>query len=114
MNLELYSKILQNLLQSKIQIKCENKILKTGKLTLFNIKQYFIRFHIENEKKINKVYELPYPFFININENGTYTLNYKLTAICNNHNSTVNALKSLKQSNSHRIYDNEITIIPLT
>jgi hypothetical protein len=114
MNIELYSKTLQDLLQSKIVIRCENKILKSGKLTLFNIKQYFIRFHIENDKKVNKIFELPYPFNIQINENGVCTLNYKLTSLCNNHQATVINLKTLKQSNSHRIYDNVVTITPLT
>ena len=112
MNIELYSKTLQDLLQSKIVIKCENKVLKTGKLTLFNIKQYFIRFHIENDKKVNKVFELPYPFNMQVNDKGVCTLNYKLSSLCNNHSATVISLRALKQTNSHRIFDNMVTITP--
>lgn len=114
MNIELYSKNLQDLLQSKIVIRCENKILKAGKLTLFNIKQYFVRLHIENDKKVNKIFELPYPFNIQVNDKGVFTLNYKLSSLCNNHQPTVAILKTLKQSNSHRIYDNIVTITPFT
>jgi hypothetical protein len=112
MNIELYSKILQSYLQSKVTIKCNNKVLKTGKLTLFNIKQYFIRFYIETDKKTNKVLELPYPFLMNVDD-GMCTLNYKLTSLCNNHYETVNALRGINKSSANKIYDNIVNIIPL-
>lgn len=112
MNIDLYSKILQSYLQSKVTIKCNNKVLKTGKLTLFNIKQYFIRFYIETDKKTNKVLELPYPFLMNVDD-GMCTLNYKLTSLCNNHTETVNALRGVGKSNANKIYDNIVSIIPL-
>ena len=112
MNIDLYSKILQSYLQSKVTIKCNNKVLKTGKLTLFNIKQYFIRFYIETDKKTNKVLELPYPFLMNVDD-GMCTLNYKLTSLCNNHSEMVNALRSVGKSNANKIYDNIVSIIPL-
>jgi hypothetical protein len=112
MNIELYTKILQSYLQSKVIIKCNNKVLKTGKLTLFNVKQYFIRFYIETDKKTNKVLELPYPFLME-SDNGICTLNYKLTSLCNNHFNTVATLKGVNKSSSNKIYDNVVSIIPL-
>jgi hypothetical protein len=113
MNIELYTKILQSYLQSKVVIKCNNKVLKTGKLTLFNVKQYFIRFYIETDKKTNKVLELPYPFLMDKNAAGGCTLNYKLTSLCNNHSITVNTLRGVNKSTSSKIYDNVVSIIPL-
>lgn len=113
MNIEPYTKMLQSYLQSKIIIKSNNKVLKTGKLTLFNIKQYFIRFYIETDKKANKVLELPYPFLMEIENSGSCTLNYKLTALCNNHLQTVNVLRGVNKNNSNKIYDNIVSIIPL-
>lgn len=113
MNMESYTKILQDYLQSKIIIKCNNKILKTGKLTLFNIKQYFIRFYIETDKKTTKVLELPYPFLMEKDSGGLCTLNYKISSLCNNHLPTVNILKTVNKSNTSKIYDNIINIIPL-
>ena len=99
MNIELYTKILQSYLQSKVTIKCNNKVLKTGKLTLFNIKQYFIRFYIETDKKTSKILELPYPFLIENTDN--------------NHLATVNALRAINKSTSSKVYDNVVSIIPL-
>lgn len=112
MNIELYTKILQSYLQSKVTIQCNNKVLKTGKLTLFNIKQYFIRFNIETDKKTNKVLELPYPFSIE-NKDGICTFNYKLSSLCNNHTATVNMLKEVSKINANKIYDNVVSIITL-
>ncbi len=113
MNMESYTKILQDYLQSKVIIKCNNKVLKTGKLTLFNIKQYFIRFYIETDKKTTKVLELPYPFLMNKDSEGWCTLNYKISSLCNNHAPTVNILKTVNKSTTSKIYDNVINIIPL-
>lgn len=113
MNIESYTKILQDYLQSKVVIKCNNKVLKTGKLTLFNVKQYFIRFYIETDKKTTKVLELPYPFLMGKDDNGLCTLNYKISSLCNNHAPTVNLLKTVSKSTTSKIYDNIVNIIPL-
>lgn len=105
-----YTKTLQNYLQSRITIKCNNKILKSGKLTLFNIKQYFIRFYIETDKKTQKIIELPYPFKLEYTDASLCTLNYKLTSLCNNHTQTVGMLKTINKNTSHKIYDSVVTI----
>lgn len=113
MNIQIYDKILQQFLQSKIVIKIDNKVLKTGKLKLFNIKQYFIRLHIENDKNIVKVLELPYPFLMKYNEGVGCTLNYRLTSLCNNQRDTINTLRSVNTNSPHKIFDNEVSILTL-
>ena len=113
MTLEIYNKILQNFLQSRVIIKCDTKVLKTGKLTLFNIKQYFIKFYIETDKKESKVLELPYPFLIDYSNEGICSLNYKLSSLCNNTQPVISKLKTCRTNASHKIYDNIVSIIPL-
>jgi len=113
MTLEIYNKILQNFLQSRVIIKCDTKVLKTGKLTLFNIKQYFIKFYIETDKKESKVLELPYPFLIDYSDEGICSLNYKLSSLCNNTQPVISKLKTCRTNASHKIYDNIVSIIPL-
>ena len=105
--------MLQSLLQSKVVFKCDNKILKMGKLKLFNVKQYFIKFYIETDKKESKVLELPYPFLMSCSSEGTCTLNYRVSSLCNNTQPIVGILKTCKTNSSHKIYDNVISIIPL-
>ena len=112
MNIDLYTKILQSFLQSRITITCNNKVIKTGRLTLFNLKQYFIKFYIETDKKTNKVLELPYPFKIEC-DGKMCTLNYKLSSLCNNHKATVDSFKKIDKSNANKIYDNVVSIVAL-
>jgi hypothetical protein len=113
MSLEHYNKILQNFLQSKVIFKCDNKILKTGKLKLFNVKQYFIKFYIETDKGESKILELPYPFSIDYTDTGRCTLNYKVSSLCNNTQPVIGKLKSCKINSSHKIYDNVVSLISL-
>ena len=110
MNLRLYDKALQRFLQSDITIKCDKKVLKAGRLKLFNIKQYFIKFYIETDKKELKTLELPYPFDIRFTSSGC-TLNYHLSTLCNKHQPTIDILKAQKTDSSFRMYDNIISII---
>lgn len=112
MNFDVYTKILQNYLQSRVIIKCENKVLKTGKIKLFNVKQYFIKFYIETDKHEVKVLELPYPYRIDNNAK-VCSLNYHLTALCNNYKPIVSMLHNQQPDNALRMYNNIVNIIPI-
>ena len=114
MNIEYYNKALQPLLQSRVTFKCDNKTLKTGKLMLFNIKQYFIKFYIETDKGESKILELPYPFNMSTSSDNICTLNYKLSSLCNNMQPILNRLRLCKTGSTHKIYDSVVSIIPLS
>lgn len=45
----------------------DKKVLRRGKLILFNTKDYFITFTIDSTKNTRKVYEVYYPFSIEDN-----------------------------------------------
>lgn len=112
MNIESYNKILQKFLLQKVIFKCDNKILKTGKIKLFNIKQYFIRFNIENDKGEIKQLELPYPFLIHDNET-TCTLNYHLTSFTHSNKDVVTKISKINTDDSMRMYNRLVQIIPV-
>ena len=46
----------------------DKKVLRRGKLILFNTKDYFITFTIDSTKNTRKVYEVYYPFSITDNK----------------------------------------------
>ena len=57
--------ILNNLLQKRIRVRLNDKILKEGKLILYTIKDFYILFVLvkdEDDPEDPKVYELPLPF----------------------------------------------------
>ena len=112
MNIENYNKILQKFLLQKVIFKCDNKILKTGKIKLFNTKQYFIKFNIENERGEIKQLELPYPFIIH--DNGeTCTLNYHLSSFTHFNRDVMRRINSVNTDDSMRMYNRLVQIIPV-
>lgn len=112
MNIESYNKILQKFLLQKVIFKCDNKILKTGKIKLFNIKQYFIRFNIENDRGEIKQLELPYPFIIHDDDN-TCTLNYHLTSFTYSNKDVISKISKINTDDSMRMYNRLVQIIPV-
>ena len=112
MSLDLYSKHLESLLQSNIVIRCDSKIIKTGKLKLFVYKQYFIRLFIETSKGAMKICELPYPFEITSTETGCI-FNYQISKLTGGTYPVTGKLRSLRTSQSIRMYDNKVYILTL-
>ena len=60
---------LEQILQKNIKFVCNKKTLREGKLILFNIKDFYIHFMLEVEKKpFTKNYEIPIPFKLTSNK----------------------------------------------
>jgi hypothetical protein len=111
-SIEDYSNTLRMYLQNTVTVKCNNKVLKTGKLKLFNIKQYFIKLYIETSKGEIKIIELPYPYDVYSVKNKC-VLNYKLNTLANNSLYMMSRLKNISSSNALKIYDQTVDIISL-
>lgn len=109
MNIDYITALLQPLLLRNVTLKCNNKVLKSGKLKLFNFKQFFIKLHLENAKKEVRVFEIPYPFKINSND-GNVTLNYHLSSIYGASDHTFMKIKMLKADTTSKLYNNIVTI----
>lgn len=116
MSIERYNDQLMSLLQSSVTIKCKNKVIKTGTIKLFNIKQYFIRFYIEQKNtKETKILELPYPYTIDVDDKNNVNFNYSLS--CLKGMSPLIASGGIKSITSkvdkvHKFYNSVVSIIP--
>jgi hypothetical protein len=73
-------KKLKNIILKNVEFKIDGKIIKKGKIKVFNTKQFFIRFKLEQPDKTLE-YDLPYPFKIIENGDG-YIFDYCLSAFC--------------------------------
>ena len=98
-------------LLSDTVIKTDKKILKKGKLKIFQVKQHYLRLMIEIAGNL-KMYELPYPFDVKT-KNGITTFNYKLTTFLKDDDLQLQA-KLMDTSNKSKIYDNLVYILPLS
>lgn len=63
------NKLCKSILQRDVRfVLNDKKVLRRGKLILFNTKDYFITFTIDSTKNTRKVYEVFYPFSITDNK----------------------------------------------
>jgi hypothetical protein len=92
-------------LQRDVVFALNNKILKEGKLILFNQKDYYIIFYLKGADGEQKKYEIPYPYSITKNKN-YLNLSYDLKDISKNDSELYYKLIGLNQKSNSRLYNN--------
>jgi len=100
---------LRYFLQRDIVLSINNKILKEGKLVIFNQKDYYYNLYLKVSNTIQKKIELPYPFAIK-KEKSYIILDYTLNAISKNDTNLYYKLMALTQNNNSRFYNNKILL----
>lgn len=95
-------------LQRKIIITLNNKCLKSGKLLLFSIKDFYLVFtlHIHQTKKH---FELPYPFAIKETDTCLY-FNYGMDKFCYNNKEIETNAKLLSNKKSSKFFNNIVRL----
>ena len=107
--LEVAAENFKPFLLKNIVIRTDKKIIRKGILRIFQLKQYFIRLHLDFEGK-QKQYEIPYPFTTNLTKD-KLTLNYHLSTVMKDE-SVIMQTKFLDTSNKSKIYNNLLYILP--
>ena len=96
---------LNSFLLKTVSFKVNDKVIKKGKLKLFTIKQFFIKFNLEINNEI-KLFEIPYPFKIHKQPNNI-AFEYTLSSFCNSNTSPLYyKLKTTNKQSSNKMYDN--------
>ena len=89
-------KIFTSLLQKNLTIEIEGKIIKTGKLILFNQKYFFVVLLIYNkEKKKQEKIDIPIPFSIK-KEKNKIIFDYKINTLAKNNKDLLQLIQSVK------------------
>jgi hypothetical protein len=96
-------------LQRNVVFTLENKIIKEGKLFLYNEKDYYLIFYMRSNNNEQKKFEIPYPFSIKRIDN-YLILDYSLSAISGGDSELYYRLISLNQNSNSRFYDNKIIV----
>jgi len=66
---DIVEKNISNILQKQVEFAIEKKVIKAGKLMLFCIKDFYCNFTLFSSTKNKKLlYEIPYPFDIEIQD----------------------------------------------
>lgn len=104
-NKDSIEKKINNFLLKPLTFKLNDKIIKKGKLKIFTIKQFFIKFNLEINNEI-KVFEIPYPYKIH-EKNNSLVFEYTLSSFCNSNNSELYyKLKTTDKKTSNKMCDN--------
>tara|TARA_R110001583_G_scaffold148486_4_gene300388 strand:- start:4129 stop:4479 length:351 start_codon:yes stop_codon:yes gene_type:complete len=109
-SLEKVTDFLKPFLLRDIVIKTDKKILKRGKLKIFQVKQYYINLTLDYNGAI-KSYEIPYPFKVCNYQHGA-VLNYQLSSFIPK--KQMNKVKFLDCSSKSKLYDNLVYMLTST
>jgi len=106
-SLEKVTDFLKPFLLKDIVIKTDKKVLKRGRLKIFQVKQYYINLTLEYNDA-DKSYEIPYPYKTSY-DNDIGILNYHLSSFIPN--KQINRVKFLDSSSKSKLYDNLVYIL---
>jgi hypothetical protein len=109
-SLERFSDYIKPYLLQTVAICTDKKIIRKGKLRIFQIKQHYARLTLEDEVR-TRIYEIPYPFDITTDGNRT-TLCYKINEFLNFDDLELQ-VKFLDSTKKSKLYNENVYIMPL-
>lgn len=109
MKAELLEKEINRFLQHKISININNKTVKTGKLILFCIKDFYLVFTL-SIAHAKKIFEIPYPYDFTIQDKGI-TLDYTLKSFSLNMQNIDSYVKLLTPKKPNKYFNSYAEII---
>jgi hypothetical protein len=105
-------KLLEEYLQKNVNFNIEHKTVRRGKLLLYNINDYYIKFTIVTNKDINKTYEVPFPY--KISKTDTHIkFSYKIEDLCHGNIKKEEYIRQFEPI-SNKLYDKNLRIIQNT
>lgn len=99
---------LKALLLQDVEFVIDNKIIKKGKIKMFNTKQFFLKFKIECAAS-TKEYEIPYPFRVENTSNG-YLFDYTLSAMIPPTEPLYWKIKLMNKDGASKLYNNYLFV----
>tara|TARA_R110002167_G_scaffold309398_1_gene514221 strand:- start:3853 stop:4203 length:351 start_codon:yes stop_codon:yes gene_type:complete len=108
--LENFSEYIKPYLLDTIAIKTSKKIIRKGRLKIFQVKQHYARLTLEDGER-TRIYEIPYPYDISKEGNVT-TLNYRTNIFLNIQDLDLQ-VKLLDSTKKSKLYDELVYILPL-
>ncbi len=103
---------LKDIILKNVDFQIDGKSVKRGKIRVYNSKQFFIRFKLENDNKTID-YDLPYPFKVLKVPEG-YVFDYCLSAFCPRSEELYWKMKMMNKSESSKLHDNYLHVMTLS
>lgn len=103
---------IKDLMLHDVDFLIDNKSVKKGKVKVYNIKQFFIKFQIESNGE-SRDFELPYPYRVDKTDYG-YLFDYCLSAFCAPTDVLYYKLKLLNKENASKLYNTHLKVVKLS
>ena len=100
---------LKQFLQCNVKLQIKDKVLKEGRLILFNIKDFYVIFTIRNAKDEIKKYEAPLPFDCYI-KNGECVFDYRFSRLSNKNSTLYMKIVTLTSSKKSKFFNSVMHI----
>jgi hypothetical protein len=106
-------KHIKPLLLKNISFVMDNKSLKSGKLILFSVKDFFCVFTISVAEKENKhvLYEIPYPFTLTPTTS-SLEFDYTVNGFCAKNINISKAVEQLALNRTSKFFNKKLVVIP--
>jgi len=111
MYFEKLQECMKTVLQRDIKLVINSKVIREGKLILFNLKDYYIECTLIMKTGQQKIYEIPVPFDIVIRDRKIF-FDYSTRHATKNNldNSVTIKMLALQSGKKSKFYDNVLTI----
>lgn len=100
---------LKPIMLSQVEFRVDGKVIKRGKVKVFNAKQFILKFKLDNSGVI-KDYEVPYPYRVEETADG-FLLDYCLSAFIPPTEESYWKLRTLNKSECSKIHDKYLHIV---
>lgn len=109
MIVEKLEKAINTFLQQKISFSINGKTIKSGKLLLFCVKDFYLVFTL-NVNQSKKIFEVPYPYGFSF-ENNRLIFNYTVNTFCHDMNEIKHHAKLLAPKKPNKYFNSYAEIV---
>lgn len=104
--------LIKPLLLRNISFTVDNKILKSGKLILFSVKDFFCVFTLTTPDRGSKrfIYEIPYPFTTNATVS-SLEFDYTINSFCLGNKQIASATKKVQLNRISKLFNKKVVVI---
>lgn len=99
----------KRLLQKDVVFHLGQKSVRKGKLILFNMADYYVKFIIKTNKNINKTYEVPYPYHVT-HDNRHVSFSYTIKDLVRSNMIKHDMIICKYGSTTNKFFDKKLTI----
>ena len=103
---------LKELIFRNVSFTVDGKVIKQGKINIFNTKQNFIKFKIDMSDGV-KEWEITYPYDIRKTDTG-FIFDYCLSAFCPRTEESFWKMKMMGKATASKIHDNYLFVTTLS